>query len=87
MPVATSEDYCLCISCDGALLAETKKIANGSQLLVYNPLVDAVENVKVAGNKEVKAVYSVDGTQRQELQKGFNIVKYSDGTVEKQYVK
>jgi hypothetical protein len=87
MPVATSEDYCLGISCDGALLAETKKIANGSQLLVYNPLVDAVENVKVAGNKEVKAVYSVDGTQRQELQKGFNIVKYSDGTVEKQYVK
>ena len=87
MPVATSEDYCLGISCDGTLLAETKKIANGSQLLVYNPLVDAVENVKVAGNKEVKAVYSVDGTQRQELQKGFNIVKYSDGTVEKQYVK
>ncbi len=87
LPAVAGEDYCLGLSTDGTLLAETKKIAKGSQLSVFNPLVDAVENVQVVGSKEVKAVYSVDGTQLQGVQKGINIIKYSDGSVEKQFVK
>ena len=87
LPAVAGDDYCLGLSTDGTLLAETKKIANGSQLSVMNPLVDAVENVQAEGENEVKEVYSANGTQLQGIQKGINILKYSNGTVKKQFVK
>ncbi|MDD7691736.1 MAG: hypothetical protein PT953_03485 [Prevotella sp.] len=35
------------------------------------------------GDKTVKAIYSIDGSQVNGLQKGLNIIKYSDGTAKK----
>ncbi|MGN1376334.1 MAG: hypothetical protein ACI4V5_07250 [Prevotella sp.] len=35
------------------------------------------------GDKTVKAIYSIDGSQVNGLQKGINIIKYSDGTAKK----
>ena len=35
------------------------------------------------GDKTVKAIYSIDGSQVNSLQKGLNIIKYSDGTAKK----
>ena len=87
LPAVADEDYCLGLSTDGTLLAETRKIANGSQLSVMNPLVDAVENVQAEGENEVQAVYSTSGALLQGTQKGINILKYSNGTVKKQFVK
>ena len=38
---------------------------------------------KNSGDKTVKAIYSIDGSQVNGLQKGLNIIKYSDGTAKK----
>ena len=39
------------------------------------------------GNKTVKGIYSADGISLQHTAKGINIIRYSDGSVKKIYVK
>ena len=35
------------------------------------------------GEKTIKAIYTIDGAKVNSLQKGLNIIKYSDGTAKK----
>lgn len=46
-----------------------------------------IGDVKVAPTRYIVAIYSLDGINLPELRKGMNIVKYSDGSVEKIYLK
>ena len=39
--------------------------------------------VNNGGEKEVVGIYSVNGAKSNSLQKGLNIIKYSDGTAKK----
>ena len=47
----------------------------------------AVDDSTMDGSKTVVGIYSTGGVQLHETQKGFNIIKYSDGTSKKIYVK
>ena len=82
-----ASDYILGLSADSESLALTTKTATGSQLTVVAPLADAVESVETPAGGEVESVYSIDGVRRATIQKGVNIVKYSDGSVKKQISK
>ena len=42
-----------------------------------------IDMVRPEGNREVKAIWSVDGRELNSLQRGINIVRYSDGTTRK----
>lgn len=74
---------CLGISSFGTTVAYTIQTPVGSLINVIDPLADGVE-APYAPASEVEAVYSVDGVRRTTVQKGINIVKYTDGSVKKQ---
>lgn len=44
---------------------------------------EGVEDVTISGNATAKTIYGVDGSVRNSLQPGLNIVQYSDGTARK----
>ena len=46
-----------------------------------------IDNRPVQTNKKVVGIYTSGGIQLQTTQKGFNIIKYSDGTSETIYIK
>lgn len=52
-----------------------------------NEDVTAINNVASEAASRVVGVYGVDGAQRNSLQKGMNVVKMSNGSVRKVYVK
>lgn len=59
---------------------------------VYNAEMQAlpdpsgVESVEISG-REVTAIYNVSGVRLERMQRGINIVRYTDGTTEKLIVK
>lgn len=59
---------------------------------VYNaemqvlPEMSGVENVELSG-REISEIYSISGVRLDRMQRGVNIVRYSDGTTEKLIVK
>ena len=77
-------ETCLAVSASGSTVAYTTKTKEGSCLTVTNPLEDAIEIPAASSAADVEAVYSVDGVRRTAVQKGINIVKYTDGSVKKQ---
>ena len=42
-----------------------------------------INNTNNGGSKAVEAIYTIDGSKVNSLQKGLNIIKYSDGTAKK----
>ena len=46
-----------------------------------------IDNATINNVPTPQQYYSVDGCRRQQLEKGLNIVKYSDGTTKKVLVK
>lgn len=52
---------------------------------------DGIGSIQVdnqaTGNRRVTGIYSANGIQLQKTQQGFNIIKYSDGSIKKIYVK
>ena len=52
----------------------------------YEPLPAGV-NAATANESEVVAIYNLSGAPLPSLQKGINVVKYSDGSFKKVYVK
>ena len=52
-----------------------------------NEDVTAINSLAGEAASRVVGVYGVDGTQRKSLQKGMNVVKMSNGSVRKVYVK
>ncbi|MCH4147923.1 MAG: CotH kinase family protein [Prevotella sp.] len=46
-----------------------------------------VETIQTPTTREIKSIYSMDGQQLNHLQKGINILRYSDGTTKKVVVK
>jgi hypothetical protein len=46
-----------------------------------------VETIQTPTTREIKSIYSMDGRQLNHLQKGINILRYSDGTTKKVVVK
>ena len=54
-------------------------------IVEYGDDVDAIESV-IADDSEYQ-IYTIDGTLVEALQKGVNIIKYSDGTTKKIVIK
>lgn len=46
-----------------------------------------ITSVDNTGEADVKSIYTLDGKQLQQLQRGLNVVKYTDGTVEKRVIR
>ena len=59
---------------------QEKAIATGIQSI-------AVSNKTMDGKKSVVGIYTTGGVQLKETQPGFNIIRYSDGTTQKIFVK
>lgn len=62
------------------------------RMLSFRTLDELMEEATIVSDitndeKEVTGYYSVDGSPRQALQKGINIVRYSDGSSKKIYIK
>ena len=49
------------------------------QAYINDKPVTAIETVKICNDEKAKAVYSIDGKRRMQLEKGLNIVKTSEG--------
>ena len=50
------------------------------------PEMSGVENVELSG-RAISEIYSISGVRLDRMQRGVNIVRYSDGTTEKLIVK
>lgn len=69
-------------------------IISEDELPLYNstPVASSISPIDIsdnasAANKTVKAIYSTSGTKLAEMQKGMNIIRYSDGSSKKIYKK
>ena len=51
--------------------------------LAYVPVTTDIETPVGDASKTIVAVYSINGVKRRDLQKGLNIVRYSDGSIRK----
>ena len=64
--------------------------ANGTCPTILGVSVKGDETTKIdrtTVRKQVKSIYTIDGRQAKQLQKGINLVRYTDGTVSKMLVK
>ena len=64
--------------------------ANGTCPTILGVSVKGDETTKIdrtTVRKQVKSIYTIDGRQVEQLQKGINLVRYTDGTVSKILVK
>lgn len=64
--------------------------ANGTCPTILGVSVKGDETTKIdktTVRKQVKSIYTIDGRQVEQLQKGINLVRYTDGTVSKMLVK
>ncbi len=60
---------------------DSKRIVNADELELGKFLPTDISETKAdTKNKEIAYIYSLDGVRRQTLSKGFNIVRYADGT-------
>jgi hypothetical protein len=59
--------------------------SNEDIVIILNPKTapSAVETLNKDNNAVIEAIYNINGQQMREMQKGINIVRYSDGTVKK----
>ena len=59
--------------------------SNEDIVIILNPksITTAIETVNNDNNAVIEAIYNINGQQMREMQKGINIVRYSDGTVKK----
>ncbi|MGN0221903.1 MAG: hypothetical protein ACI4BA_07265 [Prevotella sp.] len=77
------------ITCDVVAGRDYLIIAGGQKnlnlsMITFEASSTGIEGINTEnGMKAVKAIYSINGTQVNGLQKGINIVKYSDGTSKK----
>jgi hypothetical protein len=63
------------------------RIANAAKRIVGEPAIDGVTTIDNGLNTEATMRYSLDGIQLTAPQRGINIVRMSDGTVRKVFVK
>ena len=63
------------------------RIANAAKRIVGEPAIDGVATIDNGLNTEATMRYSLDGIQLTAPQRGINIVRMSDGTVRKVFVK
>ena len=57
--------------------------ANEEIIIVLNPKNTAIDTLNSDSNATIEAIYNINGQQVREMQKGINIVRFSDGTVKK----
>ncbi len=58
--------------------------ADGTYDVNYTDGITSVDDQREAG---IESIYTLDGKQVKQLQRGLNVVKYSDGTVGKRFIK
>lgn len=63
------------VTCEGG--------SNEEIIIVLNPGTTAVDGINTADDASIQAIYNINGQQMREMQKGINIVRYSNGTVKK----
>jgi len=66
--------------------AKSSTPSNGFSIAV-NDDITAISTITGEGEVTVEAIYTVDGKQLRDLQQGLNIVKLSNGKVQKILVK
>lgn len=71
--------YCVDNS-DKVILRKMHSTQDG---LIYDAALADVEQIEATEEKTVTAIFNIRGVQIQDFEPGINIVKYSDGTVEK----
>ncbi len=71
--------YCVDNS-DKVILKKVRSVGDG---LIYDAALADVEQIDVNEEKTVVAIFNIRGMQIQDFEPGLNIVRYSDGSVEK----
>ncbi|MCR5312717.1 MAG: hypothetical protein K6E54_03565 [Bacteroidaceae bacterium] len=62
-------------------------VADNFKLTLAESDVTSIVEVNSHSNQVIKKIYSLDGVERSKMSKGINIIKYSNGTTKKVYIK
>ena len=57
--------------------------SNEEIIIILNPGSTSIDTLSGDSNATIDAIYNINGQQMREMQKGINIVRYSNGTVKK----
>lgn len=57
--------------------------SNEEIIIILNPGATAIDSLTSDSNATIETIYNINGQQMREMQKGINIVRYSDGTIKK----
>ena len=57
--------------------------SNEEIIIILNASATSIDSISNNGTATIEAIYNINGQQVREMQKGINIVRYSDGTVKK----